>query len=126
MKITKTLFVFFLVVLIYVGYENTVQREQVLPGIEIGKNLTITISESECIDAEYLQKVLNGQIENDVHNFDIWNEKELKKLADYMEQNGYVIVPGQYTLNQAWRFENGMFVLNGGDKREVFEFSKTN
>lgn len=108
--------------LILVGCENNVKENDGLHETNFGKNLTITVSEDEIVDAEYLQKVLDGEIKKEVPYFDLLDEKELKNLIDYMAQNSYIIVPGQYTFDQAWIFENGMFVLNNGEKCEVFKF----
>ncbi len=122
MKAVKILLALSLVGLICVGCENTAQEDEGLHGEKFGKDLTITVTENECVDAEYLQKVLDGEIKKDVPYFDLWDEEELKELIDYMAQNEYVIIPGQYTLNQTWLFEDGMFVLSSGEKCEVFKF----
>lgn len=122
MKIAKLLFVLSLVGLMCAGCVHTTQEEEGLHEVTVGKDLTITITEDACVNAEHLQKVLDGEIKKDVAYFDLWDEEELKELIDYMAQNEYAIVPGQYTLNQAWLFEDGMFVLNSGEKREVFQF----
>ncbi len=121
-KIAKLLFVLSLVGLMCAGCVHTTQEEEGLHEVTVGKDLTITITEDACVNAEHLQKVLDGEIKKDVAYFDLWDEEELKELIDYMAQNEYAIVPGQYTLNQAWLFEDGMFVLNSGEKREVFQF----
>lgn len=89
-----------------------------------GKNISITISEGEIVDAVYLQQVLDGDVKKEVPYFDLWNKEELKKMIVYMDKNDYMIVPGKYTINQAWSFEDGKFVLNNGEKREVFKFQK--
>ena len=108
------------------------EKKEVLNGgqeenmLMFGKKINITISEGEVVDAAHLQKVLEGKIHKDVPYFDLWNEKELKKMIDYMKKNDYMIIPGRYTFNQAWRFKDGMLVLNNGEKREVFKFQKSN
>jgi len=89
-----------------------------------GKNLEIIISENDIVDSEHLQKVLDGKIQKDIPYFDMWNDKELSKLIEYMSDNNYIIVPGRYVINQAWRFSDGKFVLNNGDKRVVLKFKK--
>ena len=40
-----------------------------------------------------------------------------------MKEKNLMIVPGEYTFNQAWRFEDGIFILNNGEKREIFKFT---
>jgi len=100
---------------------NGGQEENML---RFGKKINITISDYEVVDAAHLQKVLDGKINKDVPYFDLWNKEELKKMIDFMKKNDYMIVPGKYTFNQAWRFEDGMLVLNNGEKREVFKFQK--
>ena len=90
--------------------------------MRFGKNITIFVSDDETIDADNLQEVLNGNIKKETPYFDQWDNDELKNLIDYMRENNYSIVPGQYTFNQAWGFRNGVFVLNNGEKREIFKY----
>lgn len=78
------------------------------------KTIIVTIRDDEIVDAEYLQKVKNKEIKQDVPYFDMLDEIEFSNLIKYMKENNYVIVPNQYTLNQAWKFEDGMFILNSG------------
>ncbi len=87
-----------------------------------GKNLEIVISENDIVDSEHLQKVLDGEIQKDMPYFDMWNDKELSKLIEYMSDKDYTIVPGRYVINQSWIFSEGKFVLNNGEKRVVFKF----
>ena len=89
-----------------------------------GKNLEIVISENDIVDSEHLQEVLDGKIQKDVPYFDVWNDEELLKLIEYMADNNYTIVPGRYVINQSWRFSDGKFILNNGEKRAVFKFRK--
>lgn len=92
--------------------------------MKLGKKLTIVVSDDEVIDAEYLQKVLNGEIKKEVAWFDLWDANELEKLINYMDINDYMIEPGEYTFSQAWGFSDGYFVLNNGEKQEIFKFKK--
>ena len=106
------------------GCDNNSDGSGGLQGMIFGKNITITITDNETIDAEHLQKVLDGEVKKEMPYFDLWDNDELKKMIDYMNENNYIIIPGQYTFNQAWNFESGLFVLNNGEKREVFKFEK--
>lgn len=120
----------FMLMLVFVTSCNNNSNENGdLQGMKFGKDLTITVSDNEIIDSEYLQKVLDGEVKKDVPYFDLWDAQELKNLIDYMKQNDYMIIPGQYTFNQAWKFENGMFIIskieNGKtvpENQEVFKF----
>ena len=93
--------------------------------LRFGKKITITVTKYEVVDSAHLQKVLAGDIKKDVAYFDLWDEEDLEKMIKYMEENDFVIAPGQYTFNQAWRFDDGMLVLNNGEKRKVFSFQKS-
>lgn len=88
----------------------------------IGKNLAIEIPEDEIVDATHLKKVLDGEIQKETPYFDIWNDTELLKLIEYMEDNNYMIVPGRYVINQAWKFSDGKFLVGIGEEREVLKF----
>lgn len=92
--------------------------------MKFGKNITIIISESEMIDSTYLQNVLNGTVKKDYPYFDSLNDDDFVKLIEYMADNNYIIKPGTYTFNQAWRFDNGEFILNNGEKRKILEFHR--
>ena len=90
-----------------------------------GKELIITISEGEIIDAEYLQQVFDGKIKRDNKPFfNLWDKQEFKKMIDYMEKNNLILVAGKYTFNQSWKFDNGFFVSNNNEKHEVFRFKQ--
>ena len=90
----------------------------------MGKNLTVTVSEDEIIDADYLRKVLEGEANKDESVFYLWDSEELTKLIDYMSENDLIIAAGQYSFNQACNFEDGFFTLNNGEKQQVFKFIK--
>ena len=90
--------------------------------MRFGKELNVTVLENEIIDVEYLQSIYNGGTENDATKFALWDKKELKKMIDYMNENNLILAPGEYTFNQAWRFNDGLLVINNGEKREVFKF----
>ncbi|MDR1066348.1 MAG: hypothetical protein LBL35_02785 [Clostridiales bacterium] len=90
--------------------------------MRFGKNITFKVAEDETVDFEHLQKVLDGEIKRDTPYFHLWSEEDLEKLIKYMETNNYVIVPGEYTFNQGWIFEDGAFVTNSGEKLEILRF----
>lgn len=90
----------------------------------LGKNLTVTVSEDEIIDADYLRKVLEDEANKDESVFYLWDSEELTKLIDYMSENDLIIAAGQYSFNQACNFEDGFFTLNNGEKQQVFKFIK--
>ena len=92
--------------------------------MKFGKNITIIISESEMIDSTYLQNVHDGTVKKDYPYFDLLNDDDFVKLIEYMTDNNYIIKPGTYTFNPAWRFDNGEFILNNGEKRKIFEFQQ--
>lgn len=121
MKLLKFSALFVIILIVLTGCENDTENGD-LNAMKLGKNLTITISDDETVDANYLQKILDKEIVKDVPYFDMWDDVELKNLIDYLSINNYVIKPGTYTFNQAWGFDNGMFTLNNGEKREVFKF----
>lgn len=123
--LNKQVFLMALITLMLVftiGCRNNTEGNGGLQGMKFGKNISITVSDNEVVDANYLQKVLDGEVKKEVPYFDLLDDKELKSLIDYMEQNNFIIVPGQYAFNQAWAFDNGVFVLNNGEKREVLKF----
>ena len=122
MKLIKICLLLCLCVLVFAGCDKNSNESTGLQGMEFGKNITITVSETETVDAEYLQRVLDGEVKKDAPHFDLWDNGELEKMIAYMKQNDYMIAPGQYTFNQAWDFENGLFVLNSGERLEVFKF----
>ena len=100
-----------------IGSEKSDQQD-----MRFGKELNVTVLENEIIDVEYLQSIYNGGTENDATKFALWDKKELKKMIDYMNENNLILAPGEYTFNQAWRFNDGLLVINNGEKREVFKF----
>ena len=95
-----------------------------LQDINLGKDLTITVSENDIIDAEYLQKALDGEIKKDAPSFDLWDSEELMKMIDYMNENNLMLDTGKYTFNQSWKFDNGFLVSGDGEKHEVFSFKQ--
>ena len=92
--------------------------------MHFGKKLIITISEGEIIDAEYLQQVFDGKTKRDKPSFDLWDKQEFKKMIDYMDKNNLILVSGEYTFNQSWKFDNGFLVSNNNEKHEVFKFKQ--
>ena len=123
MKLFRFSIFFIIGLLLLTGCDKNVENGGV-DAMKFGKNLTITISEDEIVDANYLQKVLDKEIVKDIPYFDMWDNIELKKLIDYLAENDYFIKPGSYTFNQAWGFDSGKFVLNNGEEREVFKYQK--
>lgn len=89
----------------------------------IGKSFSVSISEDETVDAEYLKRVKSGEIKKDVPYFNMLNEPALTNLIEYMENNEYEIVPGEYSINQGWGFRDGIFIV-GDEPREILKFKK--
>lgn len=123
MKLFKSSILFFIVLLVFTGCDKNAKNGG-LDAMRFGENLTIIITADETVDADHLEKVLDGTIKKDVPYFDLWDETELTKLINYLEENAYYIKEGTYTFNQAWGFEDGKFVLNNGERREVFKYQK--
>jgi outer membrane protein assembly factor BamE (lipoprotein component of BamABCDE complex) len=109
-------------IFILASCHNNYNKNESLQEMRLGKNLIITISNDEIIDAEYLQKVFDGEIKKEALFFNMLDNTEFKNMINYMKQNNYMIVAGQYTINQAWRFEDGLFIMSNGEKRKVVEF----
>ncbi len=126
MQILKLLLLLTGCVLILLSYNNKVEwgSNQQEMGLKFGKNLEIIISDDEVIDASYLKKVLDGEIVKDIPYFDMLGDTEFTKLINYMEKNDYIIQAGNYIINQAWQFEDDVFMLNDGKKKEVLKFKK--
>lgn len=89
----------------------------------IGKSFSVSIAEDETVDAEYLKRVKSGEIKKDVPYFDMLDEATLTNLIEYMENNEYEIVPGEYGINQGWGFRDGLFIV-GDETREILKFKK--
>lgn len=92
--------------------------------MRIGKNITVEITDGESINSDYLRNVLNGTTVEPNPFFIMMEDRELEKLIEYMEENEYKIGSGVYTINQAWRFDDGEFVTQSGEKRDIFAFEK--
>jgi hypothetical protein len=127
MKILLLLILILSLVCVFVTCRNKILVENIelKKEIYIGKHFTISVSENEIIDANYLQNVLDGKIRKDVPYFDLWNNNELKKLIDYMKCNNFIIAPGEYRFNQGWQFKDGIFFYWNGkefDEFDVFKF----
>ncbi len=121
----RIIFCVFVMLMIGIFIANNLKLEQGVDLMEmkIGKTLYISILDSEIVDANYLQKVQSGEIKIDQPFFHLMDQEEFSKLIGYMKDNHFMIVPGQYTINQACEFDNGMFSLNNGKKREILKFS---
>ena len=48
-------------------------------------------------------------------NFELWDESERDKMAEYLKKNNFKIKEGKYTINQATSFEKAL---------EIFQFEK--
>lgn len=92
--------------------------------MRIGKNITVEITDGENINSDYLRNVLNGTTVEPNPFFTMMEAQELEKLIEYMEENDYKIGSGVYTINQAWKFDDGEFVSRNGEKRDIFAFEK--
>lgn len=78
----------------YIFHKHTVLNSTEMEISEIGKQYTIVIEENsvrnyECIKGE---------------QFSLLKMKELLKLSDYMKQNGILLSPGEYKVNQTDSF----------------------
>jgi len=113
----KTVFIAIIVVsliIIFVTVRNglLLQKEGLHINLKIGKELYIIVVDSDTINAEYLSEVANGTRDS---TFELWDNKELRKLILYLKENDFIIEQGKYTINQAWSFEK---------VREVLRFRK--
>gem|GEM_PF-4141921 len=124
MKSNKSYLLVVLCLLMLFVYKNSGNEKRSSREMYFGKTLTIAISENETIDADYLQRVLSGEVKRDSPFFDLWDTQEFIKLIDYMDKNDLILVPGEYTFNQSWKFDDGFLVLNSNEKREVFQFEQ--
>lgn len=84
------------------------KKEGLNMNLKIGKELYITVADSEIIDADYLSKVVDGTYDS---AFELWDSKELPKLIQYLKENDLLIEPGKYVINQAWSFEKVKEIL---------------
>lgn len=91
--------------------------------LRIGKTIHFSISEDETVDAEHLRNVMDGKIKKDVPYFDMLDKATMTNLIEYMENNEYEIIPGEYGINQGWRFKDGLFIV-GDETREILKFKK--
>ena len=124
MKIIKVCLLLSLCIILFSGCKEDNHKIGDLEITNLGKNLTITVSENETVDSEYLQNVLDGKIKKDVPYFDLWDSSELAKMIDYMDKNNLALVEGVYTFNQTWTFEDGLLVSNDNEKHEIFNFKQ--
>ena len=104
------------------GCNTIISKNEVHEEMEFGKSFNITIGESETIDDQYLQKVLDSTIVKDVPYFDMLGNEQLKTMISYMSANNLVIAPGTYTINQSWKFKDGLFETGNGQSQEIFKF----
>lgn len=72
--------------------------------IRIGKVFTISINNDMLVDAQYLQDVKDLKVKDEL-GFLLFNNIELQELIDYMYDKKLYIKSGDYTVNQAWKFE---------------------
>ncbi len=119
MKMKRIIALFFVMCFALSGCNVNVENET-----KVGKNIIVTVSPEEVVDAEYLQDVVNETIKKDTSHFGLMTETELLQMIEYMEENKYIIKSGEYELNQSWDFEDGEFILNNGQKEKVFVFEK--
>ena len=112
--------VFLIVIIIVPKYLG--EDSQLVKDMRFGKNIYLTIPETETIDYEYLNAIIDGKIEKNTSYFNLINNKELKKLSEFLKKNNYYILPGEYIINQAWKFNDGVFVGNDKKKHEVFVY----
>ena len=122
MRLIKAYILLYFCLVILAGCDINSNNDGGLQDMRFGKNITIDIADNETIDAEHLQKVLEGKYKIETPYFDLMDQEELAKMVEYMRQNDYITAPGKYILNQAWSFEDGVFILNNGEKRKIFEF----
>lgn len=111
-----------------IGCKNTNNLSE----MRIGKSFNIVIKNDEIIDAEILEKIAKEEIAMPGAQFYLLNKDAFQNLVKYMKENNYTIAPGSYTINQAWGFEDGLFIINKLDengkvqneKMEVLKFVK--
>ena len=124
----KFLYLCLLSISLFLGfsdYKTDNQKSENIQTIGFGKIITITVSETEVVDADFLEKVIDEDIKKDILWFDMLDNSVLEELINYMRINDFEIVPGKYNVNQAWRFKNGKFIINdNGTEVEVFTFKK--
>lgn len=98
------------IVLIFVAVRNglLLRKGGLYMNLKIGKDLYITVADSEIIDADCLSKVADGTYDS---VFALWDIKELPKLIQYLKENDLLIEPGKYVINQAWSFEKVKEIL---------------
>lgn len=102
--------------------------------MKIGKDLYITVSDNEIIDSTYLKNVFNFDIEStgkrlsdieeltNLGSLRLWNSAEFEKMINYMDDNNFMILPGTYTINQTYKFKDGLFEIGNGKQCEIFKF----
>ena len=73
--------------------------------MKIGKILTIVVSDEMVVDASYITKVKNKEINYNEPFFHMIDKNEFKNLIKYMNDNKLVIESGKYYINQAWTYE---------------------
>lgn len=104
------------------GYNIIFSKKGVHGEMKFGKSFDITIGQNETVDGQYLQKVLDSTIVKDVPYFDMLDNDQLKTMISYMSANNLVIAPGTYTINQSWKFKDGLFYTGKGKSQEIFKF----
>ena len=91
----------------------------------MGEYVTISIQD-EFVDAEWLKKIQNDEELQKDFGFELVNEDLLGLLIKHIESNNLTIVPGNYTFNRNWAFDNGKMVTHAGEFVDVFEFCEIN
>ncbi|MEM1485864.1 hypothetical protein V6615_13480 [Oscillospiraceae bacterium PP1C4] len=97
-----------IIVFVIVRNGLLLKKEGLNMNLKIGKELYITVVDSEIIDAEYLSKVADGAYDS---TFKLWDSNEFPKLIQYLKENDLIIEPGKYVINQAWSFQKVKEVL---------------
>ena len=111
-----------LLIFVYNKSSDITIKSKELRDLIIGKEITINISDT-VIDGEKLQNISECETnDSELSKFNMMNEDAMSALIKYLNDKCYIIEPGNYTFNQSWHFENGHFILNNGNKIEVFKY----
>lgn len=124
MKLSQLGLLLIMCMFVLFGCESAGTEIENVHEANFGKTLTIAISEKETVDAQYLKLVLDGKAKGESRSFVLWDKQELEKMADYMDKNNLMLSAGEYTFNQAWKFDNGYLISNNNEKHEVFRFEQ--
>mgnify|MGYP006889414456 CR=1 FL=1 len=104
------------------GCSRIINKNGVYEEMRFGKSFDIKVDESEIVDAQYLQKILDETGAKNVSHWGMLGSDELQKMINYMGANNLMIVPGTYHLSQSWIFDDGLFETGDGKRHEILKF----